>query len=146
LVKTKQYIGGRSSQTFALLEKGPAEEYLHDMSAEPKFLVVSWREKPELTSGQLGSLPLLQLLLTRTNQNKPELCSCRPIPGFVGRLSGEEGRVWQSTIQNNRYGYVWGGGEVNSNRTKILTFHLKTIIKIKFLKTVLKDIPSDYLE
>jgi hypothetical protein len=42
---------------------------------EPAFSVISWRAKPEVTSGRFMILPELQLLLTRTNQNKLELCS-----------------------------------------------------------------------
>jgi hypothetical protein len=40
---------------------------LSSPSAEPKFLVVSWWKKPEVTSHQFWILQVLQLVLTRTN-------------------------------------------------------------------------------
>jgi hypothetical protein len=51
---------------------------------EPEFLVLSWRYKPEVTSGQFRILPMLQLLLTKTNQNKPELCRLGSVQDLCG--------------------------------------------------------------
>jgi hypothetical protein len=45
-------------------------------------------------------LPMLQLLLTRTNQNKSELCRCGLSPGFVWGLVGVGVRVLQSIVLN----------------------------------------------
>jgi hypothetical protein len=36
-----------------------------------------------VTSGRFRILPMLQLLLTRTNQNQSEQCRCGLSPGFV---------------------------------------------------------------
>ncbi len=91
-------------------------------STEPEFLVLSWRYKPEVTSGQFRILPMLQLLLTRTNQNKPELCRCGLSPGFVW------GQEWQNILLNTQIWLCEEGGKVNSNHIKIVAFQLMIII------------------
>jgi hypothetical protein len=61
-----------------------ASEIFLRLEPQPEYLFVRWRKKPEVTSGQFRILPVFQLLLTRTNWNKPELCSY----GSVKVLSG----------------------------------------------------------
>jgi hypothetical protein len=63
-------------------------------SPEPEFLVISWGAKPEVTSGLFRILPMLQLFLTRTCQNKPELCSQGLVHVLCGVRWGWGARVW----------------------------------------------------
>ena len=69
---------------------------------------------------------MLQLLLTRTNQNKPELCRCGSVQVLCGVRWGWGVRVWQSTLFNtHKWLYVRRvrrGEEVNSNHIKTFTF------------------------
>ncbi len=66
-------------------------DILQMKETEPEFLVLSWKKKPEVTSGQFRILPVLQLLLTRTNQ-ETRLCRCGLSPGFVWGQVGVEGK------------------------------------------------------
>jgi hypothetical protein len=89
---------------------------------------------------------MLQLLLTRTNQYKPELCRCGLSSDFVWGQVGVEskGVAKYCTLLNT---HIWlceeGGGKVNSNHIKILAFQL--MIKNNFIDNIfLKAIPADY--
>ncbi len=90
----------------------------HILTAEPRFLVISWGTKPEVTSGQFGIWPLLQLLLIRPKQNKPEFCSYGPVQDLCGvRWDGEEG-CGKVLFMHKQTCYVCagggGGGEVET--------------------------------
>jgi hypothetical protein len=82
-----------------------------------------------VTSGQLRILPMLQLLLTRTNQSNVAVGSVQVWCGARGRVGGyvakycSEQEIWLCV------GRV--GWKINSNHTKILTFQLKRIRIIK---------------
>jgi hypothetical protein len=53
---------------------------------------------------------MLQLLLTRTNQNKPELCFCGLSPGLMWGQLELGGRVWQSTAKTRDMAMCGGRG------------------------------------
>ncbi len=82
-----------------------------------------------VTSGQFRILPMLQLLLTRTNQNKPELCRCGLSPGFVWGQVGVEGKgVVKYSSLHTDMAMCEEGGKVNFNHIKILIFQLMMIM------------------
>jgi hypothetical protein len=57
-----------------------------------------------VTSGQFRILPMFQLLSTRTNQNKQELCRCGLSSGFVWGQVGVEGKGVANTLLNTQ---IW---------------------------------------
>ncbi len=94
-----------------------------------------------MTSGQSRILPVLQLLLTRTNQNKPEVCRCGVSPGFVWGQEVVEGKgvVKYSSLHTDKAMCEEGGG-LNFNHIKILIFQLMMImlyVNKKFVKSQL---------
>ncbi len=85
---------------------------------------------------------MLQLLLTITNQYKPELCKCGLSPFFMWGQVGLEGKGVANTLLNTQIWLCEEGGKVNSNHIKTFIFQLMMIM-FYVNKKFIKDIPVD---